>query len=480
MKKRIICLLLTALMTMPLVACFKKEEPDKYDYNMSNYITLPSDYKTHSIDLEIDSMQAAIDTYLVEAVREVGDQYQYKVSRGDDIYVDISVYKEQIIPVEGGDPIKKRGDKIESLSKTNYLIEDLGKSPLPYAVEVDIINGNLKIKDILERRYSYDKLEDFAPSEYEGQNLYFVIKIMNKKVELGDVVSVSYKGYHIDANGEKLKDDAGKEKAPFDTSDGAYFFPGSKLAIDDFENSLVGLLINEFYTFTATFPDDYSDESFRGKKVLFEATVKGIYTPPIYNNSFIKTWFPDYNTTTEFEASLKKEFIMAQMYDYVLMNSVIKDYPSREYDEHKKSIEDASASFEQYYGYSFDEYIKKAYNMTRDEYIKSQMKTELVYYALSKENDLVPTDAMLTNEKANLISYYKNLYMQQQALDENTALKTATEFVDNLGESYIYENVMYNMVEDFLYKTAQEYVNEIPATYESISRVIAKSEAEIK
>jgi hypothetical protein len=286
---------------------------------------------------------------------------------------------------------------------------------------------------------------------------------------------VAYKGYYADDNGEKLKGDDGKEKAPFDTSDGAYFFPGSKLAIDDFENALVGLLVNEFYTFTATFPDDYTDESFRGKKALFEVTVKGVYTPPIYNNAFIKTWFPDYSTTAEFEASLKKEFIMSKMYDYVLENAVIKEYPSYEYDLHKKSIEEASASFEQYYGYTFDEYIKKSYNMTRDEYIKSQMKTELVYYTLSKENNLIPTEAMLTNERANLISYYKTLYMQQQSLDENTALNTATEFVDNLGKEYIYENVMYNLVEEFLYKTAT--INEIPLTYESISRVIAKNEA---
>ena len=477
MKKRILCLILIILTVIPVASClnFKNKDKEKYDYNMSDYVTLPSDYKTHSIDLELDSMQAAIDTYLIEAIRNVGDQYQYKVSRGDDIYVDITVYEELIIPVEGGNPIKKRGDKIDSLSKTNYLIEDLGKSPLPYAIESDLINANLKIKDILERKYSYDKLEDYVPSEYEGQNLYFIIKVMNKRVELGDVVSVSYKGYYADDNGEKLKGDDGKEKAPFDTSDGAYFFPGSKLAIDDFENALVGLLVNEFYTFTATFPDDYTDESFRGKKALFEVTVKGVYTPPIYNNAFIKTWFPDYSTTAEFEASLKKEFIMSKMYDYVLENAVIKEYPSYEYDLHKKSIEEASASFEQYYGYTFDEYIKKSYNMTRDEYIKSQMKTELVYYTLSKENNLIPTDAMLTNERANLISYYKTLYMQQQSLDENTALNTATEFVDNLGKEYIYENVMYNLVEEFLYKTAT--INEIPLTYESISRVIAKNEA---
>ncbi|MBO5338703.1 MAG: FKBP-type peptidyl-prolyl cis-trans isomerase [Clostridia bacterium] len=479
MKKRIISIALLVLMIIPVVSSclkFKDDNDKKYDYELSDYITLPSDYKDRKLDLELDALQAAIDTYLLKAVQENSDGYKYKVSRGDDIYVDINVYDELIITSENTDAvITKKGNKIDALSKSNYLIENLGSSPLPYAIELDLINGNLNIKDVLERKYSYDKLEDFIPSEYEGKNIWFDIKILNKKVELGDVVSVAYKGYHVDEVGNKAKDENGKEKDPFDSSTGAFFFPGTKLAIDDFENNLVGMKLNEQFSFYATFPDDYSEEEFKGKRVLFEVTINNVYTPPVYNSNFIKTWFPDYSSRSEFEASLKKEFIMTKMYDYVLENAVVKEYPEAEYNLHKAEIEEASASFEEYYGYTFDEYIKKAYNMTRDEYIKSQMLTEMVYYTVSKENGLIPTEEMLTNEKQNLISYYKALYMQQQGLDEKTALDTATSFVNNLGESYIYENVMYNMVEEFLYKCAT--VTELPATYESITTKIAREEA---
>ncbi len=478
MKKKIICTLLLVLMIIPVVSsCIKfKDNDKKYDYELTDYISLPSDYKNHTIDLELDALQAAIDTYLLNAVKESDSQYKYKVSRGDSLFVDITVYEELILTSENtNDVIRKKGNKIPELSKTNYFIEDLGKSPLPYAIELDLINSNLGIKDILERKYPYDKLEDFVPVEYEGKNLYFDIKIMNKRVELGDVVTVAYKGYHIDESGNKLKDETGKEKDPFDASTGSYFFPGTKLAIDDFENNLVGMLLNEQSTFFATFPDDYSDKDFQGKKVLFEVTVTDIYTAPIYNNSFIKTWFPDYSSKSDFEAALKKEFIMNKMLDYVSEESKVHSYPETEYNMHKADIEEASASFEQYYGYTFDEYIKKVYGMNRDEYIKSQMLTEMVYYSVSKENNLVPTNEMLTNERESLIAYYKALYMDQQGLDAKTALDTATKFVDNLGESYVYENVMYTMVEEFLYKCAK--VTELPTTYESITTKLAKEEA---
>lgn len=484
MKKRILCLIIMVLTLLPLATSCVKFKDDveapsnkKYDYELSDYIKLPDDYLNHEIDLELDAMQAAIDTYLLQAVKENSDNYKYKVSRGDSIYVDISVYEELILTSENnGEVIKKRGDKIESLSKSNYLIENLGKSSLPYVLQKDIIDSELNIKDILERRYSYDQLDGYAPAEYKGKNLYFTVKIMNKRVEPGDVVTVTYKGYHIDSLGNKLKDETtGKELAPFDSSTGAYFFPGTKLAIDDFENNLVGLLLNEQYSFNATFPEDYGEKDFQGKTVLFEVTITGVYTAPVYNNSFVKLWFSDYNSTTEFEASLQKEFIMSQMYTYVLDNAVISKYPEAEYNAHATQIEEASASFEQAYGYSFDEYIKKAYGMTRDEYIKSQMKTEMIYYLLSKEHNLVPTEEMLTNERESLISYYKTLYMTQNGLNEQTALDTATEFVKNLGETYVYENVMYTLVEEFLYTKAT--VNKVEKTYTSITETIAKNEA---
>ena len=96
-------------------------------------------------------------------------------------------------------------------------------------------------------------------------------------------------------------------------------------------------------------------------------------------------------------------------------------------------------------------------------------KDENGYYIVNK------TSAQLENEKQNLISYYKALYMEQQGLDEKTALSTAEQFVANLGSIYIYENVMYNLVEIELYDKAKS--NELPRTYESISEVIARESA---
>ena len=90
MKKRIIsiaCIILTLLTVLPLASCFKQKPLEKkYDYDMSKYITIP-DFQNYVIDVELDALQAAIDSYLVQSATE------YVVSRGDDIYVDIKQFR---------------------------------------------------------------------------------------------------------------------------------------------------------------------------------------------------------------------------------------------------------------------------------------------------------------------------------------------------------------------------------------------------
>ncbi len=472
MKKRIICLVFVVIMVLSLASCscFKQGPlEEKYVYNdlTEKYIKLP-DYKGHKLDVHMDALQSAIDTYLMNNAAE------YVVTRGDDIYVDINVYKEIRFDKDGVTE-SQRGEKISALSKGNYLIKDLGNSPLPYKIESDIINAKLNISDIIQRTYKYEELEDYCPEEYAGQSFYFEIKIMDKQVVEGDVVDVSFKGYRIDADGNIQKDDKGNKVKPFSESSSSRFFIGSKLAIDDFEKGLIGATVGDEVSFYATFPDDYSNADLKNQKVIFYATVKTIYTAPVYNDAFVKALFPDYGTISNFEGALKKDFIMTEMFAYVLDNTEVLNYPKAEYNEIKSTIEVSEESFEQAYGYSYDEYLKETYNMTRDEYIKFQMKTEMVYYAIAKQEGIEPTEEMLTNERASLVDYYKEYYITNNKLSSSEALSTAEQLVENLGDVYIYENVMFELVKDFLYENAAP--NIIAKTYTSISEKIAKEDA---
>ena len=298
---------------------------------------------------------------------------------------------------------------------------------------------------------------------------------MNKQIKAGDVVSVAFKGFRLDDDGNIAKNAEGKDDI-FDESDGSSFFIGSELAIKDFENNLIGMFIGDAHEkeFLATFPEDYIDESLKGETVLFRVKVKGLYVPPVYNNDFVKAYF-DYDTTEDFENELINQFVVSAMYDYVLKNCTIISYPTEEYNAAMKELSDIEASFEKQYKVSLDSYIKSEYNMTREEYVKSNMKTEMIYYAISQQNLLIPTEALLKNEREKCIAYYKDYHMQNSSMNAETAYSEAVAFVDTLGPSYIYENVMFNLVDTF-FKEKAELVK-LDKTYTSISETIAKEEA---
>ena len=474
--KKFICLALVLLTIFSLASCscFKQgplEEKYTYDDLNESYVVLV-DYNNYAVEVHMDALQASIDNYLKK------NAVEYVAKRGDNIYVDINVYAETIFTSEDGSEEKSfKGEKIEALSKANYFVKDLGSSPLPHKIETDIINAELNISDIITRKYSYDDLEDYCPEEYAGKNLYFEIKIMNKQIVEGDVVEVAFKGYRIDKEGNIQKDNKGNKVEPF--SEGTdKFFPGSKLAIDDFESNLVNQTMGNEFSFYATFPDDYQSEDLKGQKVIFYATIKSVYTAPIYNDAFVKALFPDYETVANFEESLKQDYIRSEMFNYVLDESEILKYPKAEYNEHKNNIEASEASFYEAYGFTFDEYIKNAYNLTRDEYIKAQMKTEMVYYAIAKNENLEPTEAMLINERTELISYYKELYMTENKLSASEALQAAEEMVGSISDVYIYENVLFDLVGDYLYTAAKATF--IDKTYVSISEKLANKSSETK
>ena len=83
-------------------------------------------------------------------------------------------------------------------------------------------------------------------------------------------------------------------------------------------------------------------------------------------------------------------------------------------------------------------------------------KANLTQMQLAEKLNIKPTDAMLENERTSLVNMYKTLYMEQQGLDEATALSTAEEFVKNLGDVYIYENVLFDLVKVELFRKRME------------------------
>ena len=184
------------------------------------------------------------------------------------------------------------GDESESTSTTSSTSDTTGSTG-------GISNGGTD-NNTEERPFNYDMEEyitlpnfrDFvAKVELDKIQQHIDAQIMNKAVKSkrlvcvnGDVVNVTYTGYRINEDGTADYDDI------FDSGDSLGVYLGSRLAIADFEDNIVGMSVGEDKEFLVTYPQDYFDESVAGKTICFVVILNEIYDAPIYDNDFVVYW----------------------------------------------------------------------------------------------------------------------------------------------------------------------------------------------
>lgn len=451
--KKIICILLVLVTAFTVCACSCVRGDSKYDYeDMAEYIKLPN-YKSQPYSVEVDSLKLAVGTYLMQYSSE------YTVKRGDRINVDLDFFE---IP----DPVVDiKGKEITDLAWDDVWVENVatpnsdGGYQISYQIENNMIGS--KIGASLTRKLTL--ADDFYKEEYRGKQVFVDIKINNSTVDVGTVLLASYTGYYIDADG-KIVQENGKDKT-FDESDSSSFYVGSNLAIDEFEQGLIGMTIGVEKDIYATFPEEYEPApELAGQKVMFRVKVKSLYTPPTYDDAFVKTYFSGIETVADFEEKLKTEYVLSLVYEYISDNAHVIEYPKAEYKAAQKQLVEIEGVFAENMNVTLDKYIEQEYGMSRDAYIKSNMKTEMIFYSLRNMlgDTVIPTEAELKAERDALIAYYKNSYMQNDGLTETVATTQAKDFVDALGESYVYEQVLYAKIDNVI--PTQVTVETVPAT----------------
>jgi FKBP-type peptidyl-prolyl cis-trans isomerase (trigger factor) len=369
-----------------------------------------------------------------------------------------------------GAPIDKRGDEITELRKENFLIENIGSGSYYATLENSLIGKAVMVDNSAPniQNTSSQRLilpNDFYVPEWRGKEVFVDMTFVSKECKLGEVVMVDYTGYLLDQETlERIPDDKGGYKT-FDTGIGVQFFLGAHLAIEDFEAGIVGIKINESKSFNVTFPSDYFSTELKGQKAQFEVKVTKIYTPPVYNDEFVKERF-GFDTTAEFENDLKTTHIKNQIQEYIEKNITIINYPKSAYDKEIAHLESIASSWESEYGITLDKYLQDYMGMTRDEYVKNNLKNKMMYYAVAQAEGITPTEAQLQAEKTDLIDYYYDYYISQK-YSQGEAQKAANAFVEDLGDEYIYEQVIFKLVDESLVASAK--VTYVDKTYTSVS-----------
>ena len=120
----------------------------------------------------------------------------------------------------------------------------------------------------------------------------------DREVAEGDFVSIDFEG--------KVDDEVRKELS----SENYLLEIGSRKFAPGFEEQLIGAQKGEFREVQVTFPDEYQNKDFAGKKSLFSVTVKDIREKkiPDLDENFIKN-FETYETLEDLKKDIRKSLI---------------------------------------------------------------------------------------------------------------------------------------------------------------------------
>lgn len=300
-------------------------------------------------------------------------------------------------------------------------------------------------------------------------------EVTDRGAKEGDTVNIDYTGK---INGEEF--DGGSDT-------GMDLELGSDTFLPEFEDGIIGMKKGETKDITITFPEDY-DGTVDGKTAVFSVTVNSITEAilPEYNDAYVKENY-DYDTTAEYEASLKSD--LQEQYDEdatftacsdalseAVDNAEFDGYPEDMYDAAKEQMEYENQAFADQLGIELTDLVGEDYDIEED--ILAAIHEKLVVYAIAEKEKLTVTDEEFDTYAEDNWELY--------------GYDTKEDFISDYGDEEIRYSLLYDKVLNFLgenntfhdideaeYYSDEDFTDEVISDEDMMDSVEETSETEL-
>lgn len=341
----------------------------------------------------------------------------------------------------------------ESEAATVYSVKD---------EKIKVGSGVIKLADYSQLTVYEDDVK-VTDDSYKSQVDYILEQsatykdTKSAKISSVDKVKVDYSG-QIKYKGKKVTFEGGTasdQEIDLGNNSSGY--------IDGFTKALEGQhKVGDKFTKKLKFPDTYKNNTkidgkevkLAGKTVWFTFTIKSISTKsvPKLTDKFVKEKFGAYGVTDvkSFEKYAREQMrtsnIMNKVWSKFVASCEVVSYSSTEKESLKK-VADANyeSQLKAQYGVDLDSYLEAA-SMSKEDWdnnimsqVESSLKTKMVYQALAKKADLVPSDSDY-NKEAETLAQQNSLSVKEL---ESKYGKTEVEYavITQRVQKYIAENV---------------------------------------
>ena len=257
---------------------------------------------------------------------------------------------------------------------------------------------------------------DVILSDIQNNELYVVKK--EGKVQEGDIANIDYEGKK---NGVAFEGGTAK---------GYDLEIGSGSFIDGFEDGLIGVEIGKTVDLNLTFPKNYQSAELAGQAVVFTVkvnsvkTMSGVGPEQIYEDL-------GYDSLKDYEKSVKDIAIENYLYNEIIENSKINDYPDEDAKYLQEQIIEMIKDQLTSYNMTLDSYISQN-GMTKDTFEKSVLENEV--YPLMDE--VMPLYAILDKENIEITKEDVDKKLDEIVEMQGSTSVTADQLKDYYGEFY--------------------------------------------
>ncbi len=323
----------------------------------------------------------------------------------------------------------------QAVSGGDYVAEECVKLAEYKGIEVDC-----KVSD--------DEIENMIQSDLEDHST--INQIKDRACKMGDEVNIDYSG-----KVDKKKFDGG-------TASDQTITLGNSGYISGFDDGVAGMKPGEKKDLNLKFPDDYHEESLKGKDVVFTVTLNYISEKvvPELTDQFV-TSNTEQKTVEEYRQSIrqklfeqKKESAPEKAYSQVEEKSEVMKYPESLVKVCKGQMDCyyRNVVAPQYGGFSsFLQYnnnmTEEQYQKTLDEIAKNYAKTRLLTEAIDAKEGIAVTDedikgeidktvAQFGEDEAAVRKEFEEIYGEVMTIEEYyKGMLTVDKAVDFVGEN---------------------------------------------
>ena len=353
----------------------------------------------------------------------------------------------EIIPDAYEKAYKECEEEITSTPKIEVVQAEEGK-PFIFTAEValkpEVTLGTYKGVEVEKPVVEVTEEDINAEIEKERKNCARTITVEDRPVKDGDIVNINFEGF---VDGEAFEGGKGED---FPLTIGSHSF------IDNFEEQLIGKNVDDEVEVNVTFPENYHEESLKGKPALFKVKINKIQENelPELDDEFASEvssydTFEEYKKSVEDHLKEQKENEAKTRKEDAVIEAIIKDakmdIPDAMMETEQRSIINDFSQRLQMQGMNIEQYYM--YTGLNEEKMMEQVKeqadrrikTRLVCEAIVNSEKIEVSEEELDAELKKLADQYglevdkvKNEFVDEERINEfkkDIAIQKAITFV---------------------------------------------------